>query len=205
MPIIASLHYNPSIAYFAGLLNQEELVLEACENYQKQSYRNRCHILTAQGIKSLIVPVLHTNPKILITDVKIDYSQRWTDVHWRTIKSAYGSAPYFIYYADVIQEVYASRPALLFDLNTNLLRTWLKLLDIDIAISFTTEFRTNYPTSSVDSRNLFHPKSQTDNLPAKPYVQVFGRGFVNDLSILDLLFNLGPEANAYLRRIASPG
>ncbi|RYF87557.1 MAG: hypothetical protein EOO03_10530 [Chitinophagaceae bacterium] len=132
VPIIASLHYNPCISFFAALINQTGLVLEACENYQKQSYRNRCHILTNQGVKPLIVPVQHTEKKILIREVKIDYSQRWADIHWRSVRSAYGSAPYFVYYADALEEVYRSRPEFLFDFNLALLKRYLKLMDIDI-------------------------------------------------------------------------
>ncbi len=204
MPVLAPLYYNPPVSYFAALVNQKELLLEAEENYQKQTYRNRCHILTDQGVKPLIIPVQHTVAKIPVQEVKIDNSQRWAGIHWRTIRSAYGSAPYFIYYADHIESIYLRKPEHLFSLNLELLKVYIKLLQLDISVTFTSEFRTNYPTTIVDRRNLVHPKRKADNLIAEPYVQVFGRRFVPDLSILDLLFNLGPEAHEYLVTIA-PG
>src|SRR5690606_23387756 len=109
--------YHPSILFFQKAFQAEEILLEAQEHFQKQSYRNRCHILTAQGLHLLTVPVKNGNSKILINELEIDYSQRWGEVHWRTIRSAYGNAPFFEFYADYVKDVYDRRPALLFDLN----------------------------------------------------------------------------------------
>ena len=202
MPFLTELHYHPNLAFFSGALASSQLLVETHENYQKQSYRNRCHVLTANGVKPLTVPVVHENRRIPIQEVKIDYSQRWREVHWRTIQSAYGSAPYYIYYAPLLEAVYKKQPEYLIDLNLELLRTYLKLLHLNIEITFTSSFQTQHPETIVDNRNLNHPKRPTDNLIAEPYVQVFGRPFVPGLSMMDALFNLGPETTGYLHRQA---
>ena len=199
---MTELHYQPPLQFFAAALAKGPLLLEQHENYQKQSYRNRCAILTSNGPQTLVIPVQHEGRKVPIREVKIDYSQRWVEPHWRTIRSAYGSAPYYIYYAPYLEQVYKTRPEHLFELNLELLKVYLKLLHLNIEISFTSSFQTNYPPTVVDYRNLIHPKRPPDNLIAEPYVQVFGRPFVPGLSILDLLFNLGPESVTYLQRQA---
>jgi len=197
---LTELHYHPGNLFFSRALAAGGLLLETRENYQKQSYRNRCEIVTAQGIKSLIVPVQHAAPNQLITEVKTDDSQRWAITHWRTICSAYGNSPYFEYYQDQIRQIYNKLPNRLFEMNLKLLETYLRLLRLELPIKFTESYLTLPPADCVDGREKLHPKRLPDNMFGEPYVQVIGSQFAPRLSILDLLFNLGPEASVYLIR-----
>jgi hypothetical protein len=183
-------------------MQAESLLWEQHEHYIKQSYRNRCHILTAHGPKDLIIPVKKGNQKIRITDIEIDYDQKWLNTHWRTIQSAYGSAPYYEFYSDYLRAIYDRKIKYLFELNVELLTLFLRLLKVRKTISFTTSYETSYTAEVLDLRNRIHPKIQPDNLHVKSYTQVFGKQFVPDLSILDLLFSHGPDSVTYLQ--ASP-
>ncbi|MDX5422640.1 MAG: WbqC family protein [Hymenobacteraceae bacterium] len=193
--------YNPPVQYFWHALRAEALLLEQHENYIKQSYRNRCHVLTAHGVQPLSIPVLRGNSKdkTRITDIEIDYSQKWHNVHWRTIQAAYGRAPYFEFYSDYIREVYERQPKFLFELNMDFLRLYLKLLRLNRPLSFTESYQTEVPDTVLDLRNKIHPKIYPDNLHVKPYTQVFGKQFASELSIIDLLFTQGPASISYLQ------
>ncbi|ALJ01144.1 WbqC family protein [Rufibacter tibetensis] len=203
MQLLTEIQYNPSILYFQKAFEADELLVEAHEHYQKQSYRNRCHILTAQGVVPLSIPVVKGNSKILVTDLEIDYGQRWVDIHWRTIQSAYGSAPFFEFYADYFKDVYDRKPARLFELNMDLLKLFAKFLKLKQPISLTQTYVKTYEAPVLDWRGELHPKREPDNLRLMPYRQVFGKQFAINLSILDLLFNLGPEASTYLQNPAA--
>src|SRR5688572_5468492 len=119
--VLIECQYLPSIAYFVAIQNSPEIVLEACEHYVKQTYRNRCHILTSQGVDTLIVPLTSKHGKVMIKDVRIDYGQKWLNNHWRTLQSAYGNAPFYEYYSEDLKKVLFTRHEFLFDLNYNLL------------------------------------------------------------------------------------
>ncbi|MFT2008512.1 WbqC family protein [Pontibacter sp. 13R65] len=200
MILLTELHYHPPIEYFRQVLRADSIVVEQHENYIKQSYRNRCHVLTAHGMQALAVPVLRGNSKnkTRITDIEIDYSQKWQQIHWRTLQSAYGKAPYFEFYQDAIQAVYQQHPKNLFELNLNLLRLYLKFLKINKPLELSHSYLSVVPDNVLDLRNQIHPKINPDNLHVKPYYQVFGNNFVPELSIIDLLFTQGPAASAYL-------
>ncbi|MEJ8802964.1 WbqC family protein [Pontibacter sp. H249] len=193
--------YNPPVAYFWHALHSDEVQLETHENYIKQSYRNRCHVLTAQGLQPLSVPVVRgsSKDKTLITEIEIDYSQKWHSVHWRTIQAAYGRAPYFEFYSDYIKEVYERQPKFLFQLNVDLLQLYFKLLKLKRPLQYTAFYSDQAPENVLDLRNKIHPKIYPDNLHVKPYTQVFGKHFVPDLSIIDLLFTQGPASLSYLQ------
>ncbi|GAB3197760.1 WbqC family protein [Pontibacter aydingkolensis] len=193
--------YNPPARYFAHALHADGTLIEAHENYVKQSYRNRCHVLTTQGVQPLSVPILKGNSKdkTLITDIEIDYSQKWYNVHWRTIQAAYGRAPYFEFYSDYIKEVYERQPKFLFQLNVDLLQLYFKLLKLNKPHQFTAFYSEHAPENVLDLRNKIHPKIYPDNLHVKPYTQVFGKHFVPELSIIDLLFTQGPASLSYLQ------
>lgn len=201
MVLLTEIQYNPPISYFRQVLKADSLMLEKHENYTKQSYRNRCHILTAQGMQPLSVPVVRGNSKdkTIITDIEIDYSQKWDKVHWRAIQAAYGRAPYFEFYSDYIKEIYDRQPKYLFDLNVDLLKLYLKFLKVNKPLNFTDSYQEDTPEHVLDLRNKIHPKIITDNLHVKTYTQVFGKQFVSELSIIDLLFTQGPESLSYIQ------
>ena len=198
MILLTELHYHPSIQYFQQVLKADEILIEAHENYVKQSYRNRCQVLTSQGVIALTVPVKGGNKKTLITELEIDYEQKWVNAHWRTIKSAYGNSPYFEFYADYFEAIYKKQPRFLFELNREFLGLYFKFLKITKPLRLTERYEEKYDEQVLDLRSQIHPKKAPDNLTIKSYNQVFGKQFAPDLSILDLLFNQGPEAALYL-------
>ena len=192
------LQYFPCIRYFSIFLSQDgPVALEQHEYFVKQTYRNRCKILTANGVDVLSVPVLAGNSKTLIRDIRIDYNQKWINRHWRAIQSAYGKAPFFEYYADGFRDILLSKQTFLFDLNLSLLTLCLENLQIEKTLMFTDEYIKYFDNPADELRSVIHPKKNTFtriNYVPVAYSQVFGSKFVNDLSILDLLFCEGPSA-----------
>jgi len=161
--------------------------------------------LTANGPQSLTIPVLKGNScKIKIKDVRIDYSKAWQLNHWRTIKTAYNSSPYFEFYMDELHPFYQKKYEFLFDYNLELLHLMMGLLRIKPSIKYTGQYIHKTSVDQDDYRDTIHPKQrmqQTDTSFAPvSYNQVFTEkfGFVPNLSILDLLFNRGPEAKIIL-------
>ena len=201
MILLTEIMYNPPVSYFWHALRADAVLLEASENYVKQSYRNRCHVLTAHGVQPLSVPVLRGNSQVKtpIREIEIDYSQKWQLVHWRTIQAAYGRAPYFEFYSDYLRSIYEREPKFLFDLNVELLQLYFKLLKLNKPLEYTTTYQTDAPEGVLDLRNGIHPKIYPDNLHVKPYTQVFGKQFAPELSIIDLLFTQGPASISYLQ------
>ena len=209
MILLTELAYNPPIAFFRALRPAQQLLLEAQENYRKQTYRNRCLILTAQGVQPLTVPVLDGNrsEKVKTAEILIDYRQQWVHRHWRTLQTAYGSSPYFDYYADYFRDIYLQKPLRLFDLNLALLHLLLRCLRLPVPVELTATYEPTYPASVLDFRDCLTPKNnllaRQPDFPAefsrpRPYQQAFGAGFVPGLSLLDLLFMQGPAAGDYL-------
>lgn len=205
--VLSELHYLPSIPFFQQLLTADTLLLDAHEHYQKQTFRNRCLILTAQGPQPLTVPVVDgaRSEKIRTSELEIDYRQNWMHRHFRTLQTAYNSSPYFGYYADYLQDIYASKPVLLWDFNLEMLRLVLRCLRWPLPIAFTTEYfsPTALPPGILDRRDFLTPKNvapapEPDSTSQRPYLQVFGPAFVPELSVLDLLFMQGPAAGQFL-------
>jgi hypothetical protein len=200
---VLDLQYLPCLEYFACLISYENVLIEAHEHFQKQSYRNRCHILTASKVATLSVPVLKSNSKQLIRDVQVDYSQKWVTDHWRSISSAYGKAPFFEHYADFFEKIYTKKYKYLFDLNSELLTICLSLLKLSKKINFTGEYIKSTEPALDDLRSVIHPKKEynTSNLytPVR-YRQNFGNNFVSNLSIIDLLFCEGPQTLEIIRQ-----
>ena len=199
MQVLLSTAYFPPIIYFQ-YLTQSNCVIEGNENFQKQSYRNRCIILSANGIEQLVIPVKHQDTnKTPIKEQEISYAENWQIKHWRSITSAYNHAPFFEFYKDDIHAILTSKTPLLFDLNHALLKLITSNLQIKRPIiSENWEF---FSENILDKRNEIHPKLNME-LSAEKYHQVFNRkfGFTKNLSILDLLFNIGPDAHIYLNR-----
>lgn len=156
----------------------EPIHIEAHENFQKQTLRTRCRIATANGVQTLTVPVSGSGS---IKDIKISDHNNWRHLHWQALASAYGSSPFFEYYADDIAPFFEKKWDFLFDYNLEITYKMCELLDIRTEIRLTDE----YQGCSFNQHN-----------DSKPYYQVFQsrHGFIPDLSILDLLFNMGPEA-----------
>jgi hypothetical protein len=208
--VLSELHYLPSIPFFQQLLRADALLLDAHEHYHKQTYRNRCLVLTAQGPQPLTVPVLDGNrsEKIRTSEIEIDYRQNWPHRHFRTLQTAYNASPYFGYYADYLQDIYAQKHARLWDLNLAMLHLLLRCLRWPLPIELTTEYLAPGGSSPstpplLDIRDVLTPKTgpraaEPDNTSQRPYPQVFGPGFVPGLSVLDLLFMQGPAAGRWL-------
>jgi hypothetical protein len=199
---LIELHYLPCITYFSALSQFDEIILERHENYIKQSYRNRCYINTAGGVAALTLPVIQNEGKTLITDVRIDNSQKWFNNHWRTITSAYGKAPFFEYYADDLYLILSKKPTHLYTLNFDLLTLCLKWLKIPVTIRESNSYEKVPLLPVVDLRSTIHPKKGDYLNPfhkSTPYVQVFGNKFAGNLCIIDLIFCMGPGARGYIQ------
>jgi len=197
------LQYLPNVAYFSCLLKYEEVCIEAQEHFVKQTFRNRCQILTANGVDTLIVPVIHTGGKVLIKDVKIDHSQNWIKRHWGSIVAAYGKAPFFDYFADDFDSVYQKRHGYLFDLNWEILTICLKLLRLKPTIRLTDMYQTHLADGQNDALSLINPKKDGgyNNLGVEVvYKQNFGTSFIPNLSVIDLLMCQGVEATHILKQ-----
>jgi hypothetical protein len=203
IPLLASC-YMPTIQYFTKIVNAESLLIEHFEHFQKQTYRNRCNIYSANGILNLTVPIESGMGKRLKTkEVKISYNDNWQKVHWKSIQSSYRCSPFFEYYEDSLVTFYEKKYELLIDYNAEIFATLLKMLKLKLAVNHTTEY-THYEFPVVDYRNAFLPKDRVNFVDAafepQPYTQVFGNkyGFMPNLSILDLLCNEGTASAAYL-------
>lgn len=190
--------YWPNLHYFCYVFSSDVLFIEQFENYQKQSYRNRTHILTANGVLSLSVPVKKNAQKELTKNIHICYKENWPVKHWRAITSAYKNSPYFDYFEEELQDFYTRDFEFLLDYNLKQLQFVFKLLKIKKEIVLTSEFEKS-PISVLDLRNIIHPKVDPKNdapvtdILIKPYYQTFESKFEfqPNLSILDLLLNKG--------------
>jgi hypothetical protein len=197
--ILVSTAYLPPVEYFSLISHTDEINIEREENYIKQSYRNRCYILSSHGRQLLSVPVyLGSQHKTPLKEIRIDYSKRWQQVHLRALTAAYNSAPYFQFYFENIEKIISRKIDFLLDLNTELTQSVLEILKMKIRLTYTADFE---PEDSGDNdyRYNLSPKKQSQ-FTAKEYRQVFGidNHFVQGLSIVDLIFNMGPEAVSYL-------
>ena len=214
--MLLGIAYFPPVSYFAliakGMVLSPEntipsiVYIEACENYQKQSWRNRCRILAADGPAYLKFPIVHEGSHELpITEIRVDYSTPWVLKTERAIASAYESSAFFDYYKDDLFAILDFHPETLFELDMRIIRFFLDKTGIAADLRLTDTFQ---PSSGVDDyREVLHPKRPNTVLKdlglEKPYFQVFARkyGFISDLSIMDLLFNEGPDSICYLTNL----
>lgn len=199
MAIITELFYLPSIEYFSAIWEEDVIYLDLEENYQKQTYRNRTQIQLANKTETLSIPVVGGNKKIKTSRIKIDHDQKWLNVHLRGIQSAYGKAPYFEYYFPYFEKVFAKKFDLLADMNLALLTVCLKMLQSKTQVQKLDERMANEGIR--DIRGVVNAKkSYTERsiYRAIPYPQLFGLDFVPNLSIIDLLFCMGPESKSIL-------
>ena len=190
-------------------LSPSVIYLEACENFQKQSYRNRCRFYAADGVQTLSFPIVHEGGthKQPISEAKVDYSKPWILQHKRAITSAYGTSAYFEYYQDELFAILDSKPERLFDLNLALIRFFIEKTGLCVDLRVTEDYTREAPEGVEDLREVIHPKRPNAILSdlelEKPYFQVFAPkyGFQKDLSIMDLLFNEGPDSILYLKKL----
>ena len=192
--------YFPSVQYICALIKAKEVNFTLESNYQKQTYRNRCSIYGANGKLNLTIPIQHTKRDGHQKDsaVKIMWEENWQILHWRSLTSAYRSSPYFEFYEDELKEVFFKQPKKLMDYNIDLLKCILSLIEIDISFSFKEGYS---PLSPIEESLINAKKQSTINCPV--YQQVFAakHGFIPQLSIIDLLFNLGPQSLDYLEQL----
>jgi len=201
LKLLIDLHYLPSIEYFCVLQQFDTIAFEQHEYYVKQSYRNRCYIRTSQGTEMLVVPLTAKHGKVTIKDVRIDYSQKWQNNQWRTLETAYRKAPFFEYYSDEFRSILYSNQQFLFDLNMQLLSFCLKAIKLKPTIAASVSYEKIPANDVLDLRMQIEAKKpHSSRLFYKPesYHQVFGNGFVENLSLIDLLFCEGPRATAIL-------
>ncbi|MEE2954117.1 MAG: WbqC family protein [Bacteroidota bacterium] len=189
--------YLAPIEYYSILLHNPKSVIEKHENFIKQTIRNRCVICNSNGKLLLTIPKKRPpTSKQLIKDIQISYANNWQAEHWKSIKSAYNSSPFFMFYSDEIYTVFIQKQKFLLDFNLKLQSKILKLLNIEYETNLTTSYLKE--TKKIDLRKYYQIINNH-----KQYQQVFSYkySFEQNLSIIDLLFNLGPESKEYLNNI----
>lgn len=199
--VLLPIFYLPPISWFS-VFNQEEneIIFEKYEYFPKQTYRNRANIFGANGKLPLIIPINH-NGRRELKDIEISYAERWQNLHWKSIKTAYQSSPYFEYYENKLAKIYENQSRFLLDFNLNALEILQEILKTNQEFSFTEEyFKT---PEQKDFREFFSAKKDP-NFEQEEYYQTFSDklGFIKDLSVIDLICNLGPEANSYIKRLS---
>lgn len=208
--ILATTYFGP-VQWYQKLNCFGSVLIEQHEHFLKQTFRNRCIIATTQGVQALTVPVEKTPSNLpeerLIKDVRISNHGKWRSEHWNALQSAYGESPFFEFYEDDIRPFFEARWEYLFDFNMAITEKMCELLDIHPHITLTESYQNSLPFGegrggALDFRTIIHPKHpQPDpDFNPKPYYQVYQErfGFQPNLSILDLLFNMGNEAVLYL-------
>ena len=189
--------YLAPVEYYSAMAKADTVFLEHCEFYEKQSYRNRCNIAGANGQLALTIPVEKSKGSRMLTrDVRISEHSDWQLQHWRSIESAYNSTPFFEYYKDDLIPFYEKNWTFLWDFNTEIQTKMLELLDLQVDIQLTKEYKVDFDENVQDVRNSIHPKKETEVGSFKTYYQVFEQrfGFIPNLSSIDLLFNMGNES-----------
>lgn len=198
--------YFGSIEYFYYVTQNNQLTLEIFDHYQKQTYRNRTYIATSHGKHLLNVPIKHVGAKKkhshqVFKEVQIAYDEAWQKVHWKSIQIAYRTSPFFEYYEDDLVEIFEKKHNYLVDLNLHTLEVMCDILGIDIPVTTTQKYETGL-SDILDLRGLTISKREA-TLQFPEYTQVLQKhhAFLENLSILDLLFNVGPQSIDYLKKI----
>jgi hypothetical protein len=208
--LLQTTYFGP-VQWYQKLKRYDHCVIEQYDSYQKQTYRNRCVIATANGLQALTVPVDHsplTIDHVQCKDLRISDHNQWRRVHWNALQSAYSESPFFEYYADDIRPFFEQKYEFLIDFNEAIRQKMCELLDIETSVSYSSGFRVQGSWFRVhgswfkDFREVIHAKHPQEDPEFQPrsYWQVFQHryGFQPNLSILDLLFCMGPEAVFYL-------
>lgn len=202
MRCLLSSAYAAPVQWWQKLCRYDEALIEDCDSYVKQTYRNRCLIATTAGMQALTIPVGHGTP--LGRDTTISDHGNWRHLHWQALCSAYGESPFFEFFADELQEFYTRQWATLYQFNLDLTKAVCRWLDIEPRLRLTTSYvaAEDVPPDVVDLREAIRPKHPLPDpdFDSRPYWQVYRRknGFLPNLSIFDLLFNEGREAVLWL-------
>tara|TARA_R100001369_G_scaffold20091_1_gene36596 strand:- start:74828 stop:75448 length:621 start_codon:yes stop_codon:yes gene_type:complete len=202
--VLISLPYFGPITQFAAIVNADKVWIEQEDNYQKQTYRNRMYIYGANGKLSLNIPIKHL-PKTKVkvhqkyTVVRIDNEEKWQKVHWKSLKTAYQTSPFFEFYEDELAPLFKSEYEFLYEFNFACFETLIECLQMELNFEKTSVYNKDLK-SILDLRALSNAKI-TANI--SEYIQVFQEkhGFLSNLCILDLLFNEGPNSVAYLKTL----
>ncbi|MEH6657162.1 WbqC family protein [Leeuwenhoekiella marinoflava] len=203
MNIIINPTYFPDIITTAALIQADNITLEVCDNYQKQSYRNRMYIATANGKLLLNIPIKHTKKEghKKTAEALIENNFLWQRQHWRSLVIAYRTSPFFEFYEDDLYPIFHKEYNSLLEFNRASIACVLEMLDVDIDLALTQRYIKDY-SDKTDLRFLANAKRK-DKLKMPAYRQVFEEpnGFISYLTVLDLIFNLGPEAITYLKNL----
>ncbi len=198
--VCLSTAYFPSVSYVKEILRADTVWIEQNDYYVRQTYRNRCYIAAANGKMALSIPVeRNLTEKGLVKDIRISDHDNWRHQHWQSIVSAYGMSPFFEYFEDDIAPFFTKRWKFLIDFNMEITQKLLDLLEIDKQLKLTDEYCADFQNKVVDLR-LKTKAHKEESVVTKPYYQVFDAkyGFLPDLSVLDLIFNMGNESILYL-------
>ena len=194
--VLLSTAYLAPVEYYFQMCHHPQVIIEAHCHYVKQTYRNRCVIASANGCQTLSIPVINPGAlKCPTKDIRIAEHGNWRHLHWNAIVSAYNSTPFFEFYEDDFRRFYEKPVDFLFDFNEELREVVCALLDISPVAACSTEYVFSPKPDVLDLREAIHPKKTPTVQFFHPYYQVFEEkyGFQANLSIIDLLFNMGPE------------
>jgi len=194
----------PNVATLSVLVQNDDITWEVQDNFQKQTYRNRYHICTDQGLHKLSIPIKHVGGKDgrqKYADVQIDNSYHWQVQHWRTLQTAYRTSPFFEYYEDELAPLFHKRFQYLLEFNWATISFLCTAISLDFNTVRTTDYQKN-PRNVRDLRHLVNAKKGLKG-SFEPYPQVFGErhGFIPNTSALDVLFNEGPGTMVYLKKL----
>ena len=194
----------PPIEYFCAIFKAGGIHLDIHHHYEKQTYRNRCLIRGANKVERLTVPVISSN-RTPYLEVQINYEPDWVNTFWRSVTSAYANAPFFLYYAQDFEKIFFSKPNYLHELTIPLLTLCLKLLKMDVNMTFSEKYEKKTPEGIKDLRSHISPKqSFLDRglYDPVPYLQLFGANFEANLSVIDLIFCEGPNSLSIVTKSA---
>lgn len=199
-PVLSSSYFPPT-SWFTIAQSSGNITIDIHEHYTKQTWRNRCRIAGANGPLDLIIPVKTSGNHTPMKDVRVDYATNWQRVHWHAIRSAYGKSPFFEFYADRFDALYATEPRFLIEWNESCLHIIIKAAKLNFTFTLSEEY-CKLPANHPDFRLLIAPSAANavSNITTQKYMQVFEDrfGFQPGLSVLDLLFCAGPESAKYL-------
>ncbi|HUM50928.1 MAG TPA: WbqC family protein [Chitinophagales bacterium] len=203
-PILIESQYAGNCSYWNLLLKSKEIYIDTHEHYVRRSYRNRTHILGANGLLRLSIPLESGKSQhAAMKDVRISYNERWQELHWHSMVSAYSRSPYFDYYEDYLKKFYKQKFELLIDFNFQLMQTIASILKVDLSVKFTEKYFSKDEFFGTDYRSFILPNKKSE-INFSSYPQVFSDRFPfeADLSILDVLFNKGTTSVEYLSKLS---